>query len=348
MDKAFQDFIKRQRETEDLVAGFSKAGTISDSLQKSLSSNSIASFLADEKSRSAISSVVAQAESAKLEASKILKYSNPVVPSFISEAAKMRESFLSKDLIALSTSSHFKSIAEFASKHKFEIGSAYKHIDIGSTVSNAMIGDAIARLAPALSTAFLASHALDQFKDLSKVLQVRHGFGESISKTLRDSLGDWRGQLVVPRSPQHMYVEHGFDRGLTDYPSELFFEVVSEAGLADSSNDIGLFGPVINDSDDGNLSQLELNTRSYARLYQLENRLRSFINNAMTAKYGKGWVKVLTVDVKDNLHEIQEKKKAKGEERTLIECTDFSHYVKIDLAPVFQDTDYSQCSVCSI
>jgi hypothetical protein len=153
-------------------------------------------------------------------------------------------------------------------------------------------------------------------------------FGEEIFKTLRASLGDWR-EIVLPTLPQSLYLSQGFDRAFTEHPTPVLFEVVSDAGLTDATLDIALFGPIVNDIGDENLSDEERNVRCYTRIFRLENRVRAFIREAMTKAYGEGWFKRLPADVKENLREIQERKTKAGEQRTLIECADFSHYIKI-------------------
>ncbi|MGJ7553352.1 Swt1 family HEPN domain-containing protein [Variovorax sp. RB3P1] len=327
MDKAFQDLIKRQRENEDLAARLSKIGTISDSLKKTMNSVSVASFLGTEQSRLAASSLTSHIESSRLAASNFLKYTTPVVPSYISEIEKIKNSLSAGNLIALSASSHVKSIADLARRHDFQLGGAFKNIDIGSIAKTAFIGDAIKRLAPVIGSDFLASHALSKFKDLSSVLHAGNVYGESISKTLRENLGDWRGDVVVPIYAQTLYETQGFNKGLTDLSPTVFYEVVAEAGLAPS--DVELFGPVVNDVSDEDLAQEERNARCYSRIFRLENRIRAFFEEAMRMRYGDSWFKQLPGDVKTSLKELQIRKAEAGVHLSLMQCTDFSHYLQI-------------------
>lgn len=242
------------------------------------------------------------------------------MPSYLTDVEKLRKSLSHRELIKNSIGSHVQSIRHLTESQPFEIA---------TTTWSDIISNSLRNVVPKIPDGFLASHALEQFKGLSEVLKVGNAYSENISKTLRHSLGDWREPLVIQRAPQSLYSEHGFDSGLTELPTEVFFDVVFDAGLSSSSNDIVLFGPVVKEVDERALDQLQRNTLSYARFYQLETRLRVFINDEMTATHGANWVKVLPKDVKDNLLELQEKKNKNGENRTLVECTDFSHYVKI-------------------
>lgn len=330
MEKAFLDLIKRQAESEDLATRFSKQHLISEDLLKTVRSSSISDFLGTEQSRLAVSSIASFAEREKQNITNLLKISNPLPVSYISEASKIGEIFKAQDSLALSLSKQFESIRAFDHLHNLNFA-ALKHFEIGSSLKNLGIGDAIKILSPVIPTNFFASQttALSHFQELTKVFNAGNLFSERISNQLRDSLGDWRGQISFTSSPQSLYVSHGFDRGLTDFPSDVFYEVVSEAGLTETTSDIELFGPVVIDINDEFLQQEERNSKCYARIYRLEQRFREFIELAMTQRYGSGWFKQLPQGVKANLLELQEKKDNAGEQRTLIQCTDFSHYHQI-------------------
>jgi hypothetical protein len=330
MEKAFLDLIKRQSESEDLIARFCTPRLISDSLTKTLNASSISGFLGTEQSRIAAASLVTIAEKERQSISNFLKITNPLPSIYINEAKKLGESFKAHENLALKVSKQFESLRTFDYLNKIKFD-ALKAFDVRSNLKSYFVEDAIKRLSPVVPSNFFASQstALTHFQELSKVFNTRNLFSERITRQLRDSLGDWRGQISVPSSAQTLYVSQGFDRGLTDFPTEVFYEVVSEAGLTEATSDIELFGPVINDINDEFLQQEERNTKCYARIYKLEQRFREFIERSMSQRFGSGWFKQLPNGVKVALQEVLEKKNNAGEKRTLIQCTDFSHYLQI-------------------
>lgn len=326
MSKSLQDLIKQQQAREDLVNRFAVPPTLTDTIAK-MNSGAMGGILAHQKSLSAAESLNKMFERDRLASAQLLKMTTPVIPSYVNDTINM-----SKKLSESTALGQMKSIIDSAALHHLKIGDTFKHLEIGSAFRSLAIGSAIDRLVPKIPPLFSSeAFALERFRNLGSVISSADVFGEAHSKALRASLGDWRGTLVMPTLAQSLYVTQGFDRGLTELPDEEFFGVVSEAGLTHPSTDIELFGPVIVDVGDEELSQEELNAKCYARIYRLETRLRVFVDEAMTARFGKGWFKQLPADVKDNLKEVQEKKRNAGEERTLIECTDFSHYIKIIL-----------------
>ena len=326
MKDSIQNFIKQQHAHEEMVSKFIGATTLSDSITKSMSIGSLSGALAYEKRLSGLDTIREYIDKEKLSSENYMKLINPVIPSYISDAISA-SSMLSRS----GALGQFDALLSSSMSHQLTMSEAYKNFEISSSLKELHISDAIRRLTGPISTSIFASEALalDQFKGLSYVAQAGNAFSEANSKALRSSLGDWRETLAVPTLSQTLYIKHGFDRGLTELPHQAFYDVVAEAGLTDPNNDIELFGPVVVDVADENLSQEELNAKCYARIYRLETRLRSFIDEAMTARFGSGWFKQLPHDVKENLRELQEKKRNAGQERTLIECTDFSHYVKI-------------------
>lgn len=324
MSKSLQEIIKQQQARIDMLSKYARAPSMTDTLAK-MNKDSLSGILARHKSISALESLGGIFEKERIASSQFLKMAAPVVPSFIGDSIK-----LSKTLSDSSVLGRMKSISDYNPAPHLKIGETIKNLELGSVFKTMAIGSAIERLVPKIPSMFASEAlALQQFKSLGSVIRSPDVFGEAHSEAVRASLGDWRGTLVVPTLAQSLYVTQGFDRGLTELPDEEFFGVVSEAGLTHPSTDIELFGPVIVDVGDEELSQEELNARCYARIYRLENRLRAFIDEAMTARFGKSWFKQLPNDVKENLKEVQEKKRSAGEERTLIECTDFSHYIKI-------------------
>lgn len=307
-----------------MLSKYAGVSSVTDTLAM-MNRDSLSGILAHQKSMSAVESFSKMFEKEQFAASQIAKFAAPVVPSYIGDAIK-----LSKSLSESTAMSQMKPIIDSHALQHLKIGETIKNLELGNVFKSLEIGSAIDRLIPKIPRLFASEiSALEQFRSLRNVIRSADVFGEAHSKALRASLGDWRGNLLVPTLAQSLYITQGFDRGLTQLPNEEFFGVVSEAGLTHPSTDIELFGPVIVDVGDEDLSQEELNAKCYARIYRLETRLRIFIDEAMTARFGKGWFKQLPADVKDNLKEVQEKKRNAGEDRTLIECTDFSHYIKI-------------------
>jgi hypothetical protein len=324
MSKSLQEIIKQQQAREEMLSKYAGVSSVTDTLAK-MNRDSLSGILAHQKSMSAVESFSKMFEKEQFAASQIAKFAAPVVPSYIGDAIK-----LSKSLSESTAMSQMKPIIDSHALQHLKIGETIKNLELGNVFKSLEIGSAIDRLIPKIPRLFASEiSALEQFRSLRNVIRSADVFGEAHSKALRASLGDWRGNLLVPTLAQSLYITQGFDRGLTQLPNEEFFGVVSEAGLTHPSTDIELFGPVIVDVGDEDLSQEELNAKCYARIYRLETRLRTFIDEAMTARFGKNWFKQLPNDVKENLIELQAKKSKGGEVRTLIECTDFSHYIKI-------------------
>lgn len=324
MSKSLQDLIKQQQAHTEMVSKHLGALSASDTMAKT-HKDSLNVIVANQRSLSATHSLSRMFDRDRLASIGLLKMAAPVVPSYISDAIN-----LAKNTAESTALSQAKAIIDSSDRHHFIIGSAIKKLELGNASKSMAIGAAIGRLTKNVSPFFVSeTFALERFKSLGRLVHSAEAFGETHSKALRASLGDWRGTLAVLTSTQSLYVTQGFDRGLTALPDEEFYGVVSDAGLNAPSSDIELFGPVIVGIGDEEVSQEERNAKCYARLYRLETRLRNFILEAMTAKFGKGWIKQLPNDVRENLKEIQHKKKGAGENRALIECTDFSHYIKI-------------------
>lgn len=325
MSKSLQEILLQQQAREDMLSKYVGSSSITDTIAK-LKQNSVSAMLEQQhKSMESLTSIGFKLEKERIASFELEKYKIPTLPSYMDDAIK-----LSKKLSESTTLGHIKSIIDSSSLHHFRVGETIKSFELGSAFKSLAIGNAIDRLVPKIPSLFASEAlALQQFRSLGSVISSANVFSELHTKALRASLGDWRGSLVVPTLAQSLYVIQGFDRGLTELPDEEFYDVVSEAGLTHPSSDIKLFGPVVADVGDEELSQEERNAKCYARIYRLENRMRTFIDEAMTARFGKGWFKQLPNDVKENLIELQEKKKKFGEDRTLIECTDFSHYIKI-------------------
>jgi hypothetical protein len=325
MSKSLQEILLQQQAREDMLSKYVGNSSITDTIAK-LKQSSLSVILEQQhKNLESLTGIGLKLEKERIASFELEKYKIRALPSYMDDAIK-----LSKKLSESTALGHIKSIIDSSSLHHLRIGETIKNFELGSAFNTMAIENAIGRLVPKIPALFASEAlALQQFKSLGSVINSANVFSEVHTKALRASLGDWRGSLVVPTLAQNLYVTQGFDRGLTELPDEEFYDVVSEAGLTHPSSDIKLFGPVVVDVGDENLSQEERNAKCYARIYRLENRLRTFIDEAMTARYGKTWFKQLPNNVKENLIELQEKKKKSGEDRTLIECTDFSHYIKI-------------------
>lgn len=319
MDKALLDMIKRQQESMDWAKSIAAIPTIPESLQKTLSAASAGDLLASQQAKLA-SSIISSSAMDRLKMAELANIT--AVPSIFKDAGKYKSLFAT-DSIALHAAAQMKFLS--GPSH---LDLAFKNLS--GITGSAFIADAIARMNPVLPSSFISQYtALDQFKGLADTLRSADVFGESISKTLRASLGDWREQFVLPALPQTVYETHGFNTSLTELPSEVFYGIAAEAGLTDAKRDIELFGPVVKGVNDEDLSQEELNTRCYQRIFRLENRFRTFVEEAMTKHYGEGWFKQLPGGVKQSVTTMREKKAAAGEDRTLVQCTDFSHYLEI-------------------
>jgi hypothetical protein len=162
-------------------------------------------------------------------------------------------------------------------------------------------------------------------------------FDETLSATLRLSLGDWRDEItwrpevlndLAARS--EFYLGLGFNPALTDFPLPAFEQSLGIAGLRPLAALVEAEAEVVDD-DDGEEVAFHRTNAAQGVLLRLERLLRKFIEEEMTKAFGPNWMKHrLPNGLRDQWEEKKKKAENDGaEERALIEYIDFTDYVRL-------------------
>jgi len=203
--------------------------------------------------------------------------------------------------------------------------------------------DEVRRMAESIHSPWLNSqNALASFQgiqclsSIGKALrEARHPFEKSATHLLRDQLGDWRHVHVSKRlalepfQRSEFYFNQGLNPLLTDYPSTAFDEALDVTKIRPAEIKPGIssyqrpseFEP---DIDEPPIHMVE----AYKIIYLFESRIRRFIDEIMTKRYGSNWAKHrVPGDMKNDWEEKRIKALDSGEpERPLICYADFTHY----------------------
>ena len=171
---------------------------------------------------------------------------------------------------------------------------------------------------------------------MGHLLHTGDAFSSLAAKTFRETLGDWREPVVRPADyfqaevATQIYADRGFDAGLIETPESVFYDELEDAGLDSASLDFELYGPLIVPKSESLYTMMQRNTACYQRFFQLENRLRQFIAEAMMEHFGPQWIKQGRIpdDVCEAL-KLVKLKNGGTDENDDLEHTDFTHYEKI-------------------
>lgn len=208
--------------------------------------------------------------------------------------------------------------------------------------------DSLRRAVEAMRAPWLDSlNQLESFQGITALQGIGQSvntfasFEDRLSGILRTELGDWRDQIMFPKSVfddivarSTFYVERGFDTRLTDFPVETFAESVD---LANLRSDLPALDPEYvlpgeteradNDDEQG----FRRTEAAYSQLLSLEVMLRRFIDRHMTAQFGPKWVRSQTPN--NTFDAWMEKKciaeQAGGPTLPLVAYADFTDYVPI-------------------
>lgn len=159
-------------------------------------------------------------------------------------------------------------------------------------------------------------------------------FSIKASKFLRSELGDWRDpqtiiteQAIDSENRSALYIEKGFNRGLSEFSRSAFDEALCSAGIFDMS--IPILGKMEKE-EDLDSEGLARNARAFNLLMVFEIKVRRFINESMRAYYGDAWFKQqLPADMLGKWREKAEmaiKNGAKVGDFELIDYADFTDY----------------------
>lgn len=164
-------------------------------------------------------------------------------------------------------------------------------------------------------------------------------FGDSISKDLRTSLGDWRGKITIPESTlekpetkQDLYSGLGFDHSLVSFPEKALDETLNKAGIISRAPDLTVMlgDPLSPEIETSQNEAIEFNKNAYTHLFKFEIFVRAFINNKMVAQYGEDWPKrQLPAGMMDDWMDKKSRYKNSRQEEyngPLIDFADFTQY----------------------
>ncbi len=190
-----------------------------------------------------------------------------------------------------------------------------------------------------IATEARSVRAFSELQGLGAALKSFDGFEHGLVAALRLDFGDWRAPmafdeniLVEPIARKKLYVAQGFDAALTDFPEAAYSQGLALSGLSiDYYTDSDLTAFVPQDVDDEEAAAFRRAQYCFLMLHKLERRLRRFVNDAMTAKFGEHWAKHrLPGVVYSAWQEKAEKARANGETLDfLIEAADFTDYESI-------------------
>jgi len=184
-------------------------------------------------------------------------------------------------------------------------------------------------------SAFASVHGLADLTSIGKALrESSHPFEKMATHLLRDQLGDWRhvhSWTVIddPIQRSDFYLHQGLNPNLTDYPSDALDEALDATGIQPAE-----IKPVIPfyqlpseiepDIDEPPIHMVA----AYKTIWSFESRIRRFIDQIMTKRYGPNWTKHrVPGDMKKDWGEKRTKALDSGEpERPLICYADFTHY----------------------
>jgi len=187
-----------------------------------------------------------------------------------------------------------------------------------------------------------ALHSAQSFANLQgigRTLAESAGFGEQVTGSLRDFLGDWREPVTLSQdviesisARTTLYESLGFDTGLTDFPNAAFNDALSIARLREPIPDIVIVPDVvIPATSSADEPGFERTNRAHNHLQRFEAHLRVFIDTEMRSQYGESWIKHrVPGDVRKKWLERREIAKDHGDEsRPLIQYADFTDYETI-------------------
>jgi len=180
---------------------------------------------------------------------------------------------------------------------------------------------------------------IEGLSSIGKVLRESiHPFEKSTTHFLRDQLGDWRwasastSALLDPIQRSEFYVDKGLNPLLINYPSDAFDEAISATGIRPEIRES--FAPGYQRPSETVTSDDEPATHmveAFKTIYAFESRIRRFINEIMSEKYGPNWARHrVHGDLKREWEEKRNKALESGEpEHPLICYADFTHYETI-------------------
>lgn len=184
--------------------------------------------------------------------------------------------------------------------------------------------------------AMRSAQSFAALQGIGKTLAQFPAFGDEVTFSLRDHLGDWREPLelsaeiandIFARST--LYESRGFNPELTEFPAPAFEDAMDLAELSEPVPDIvivpDLIIPAPSASDEPGY---ERTNRAHNRLLRFEAHMRKFIEGQMRSAFGENWIKHrVPGDIRKAWLEKQVKAREHGDDPLpLFEYADFTDY----------------------
>lgn len=163
-----------------------------------------------------------------------------------------------------------------------------------------------------------------QLSALSRAAGGLRPYSPSTTSLLREELGDWRADLALeidildPARRRDLYIDRGYDAGLTDFPAEVVEELIEIVGdESEETADI-----------DGAEERCDL---AFATLSRFERRVRDFIVARLQGEFGERWEAQIPQQMLKGWREKHQRDVDLGTtpRPRLIDYSDFTEYMAI-------------------
>ncbi|MFE0014134.1 hypothetical protein ACFWXH_04760 [Mesorhizobium sp. NPDC059054] len=160
-------------------------------------------------------------------------------------------------------------------------------------------------------------------------------FDIGVATTLRSDFGDWRDPITWPTNlgtdvgvRAALYLDRGFNSALTEFPVEAFGEGLEASGLHDNTPVlVAAYGdPVPLSNDPEQESSFARNNLVHDWLQRFETQIRKFIDDSMTAIFGKDWPRHKLPNGLYDKWLDKQRKDISGRAWPLIHYADFTDY----------------------
>lgn len=163
-----------------------------------------------------------------------------------------------------------------------------------------------------------------QLTALGRAANGLRPYSPSTTSLFREELGDWRMDLALeidildPARRRDLYVDRGYDPGLTDFPAEVVEQLIEIVGDEDEET------ADIDDAEDRC-------DRAYAALSRFERRVRDFIVARLQGEFGERWEAQIPQQMLEGWREKHQRDADLGTtpRSRLIDYSDFTDYMGI-------------------
>lgn len=178
-----------------------------------------------------------------------------------------------------------------------------------------------------------------ELQGIGQALRTMPAFATKLADLLRINLGDWRSKIdwpanifTDPLARTAFYAARGLDPGLTNFPAGAFDQGATIAGIKGAPPPLTTpYDYELASEEDDKEAGFARTNDAHDRLQHLEDHIRTFIDEQMTAAFGENWTRRrIPGDMRRDWLEKKQKAQENGEpDRPLIEYADFTDYEKI-------------------